>query len=240
MLDPEIADAFARVGEGETIRGFRVCEAGWVEIHAHLVRLCPIDPAFEMFWLYLVAVYFFSAKLPIERVEVEPMFSGDQGESFIKIRTEFFRYAGFSRMVSRHGDPAAQSFARVFKSPDIIALPAMERNRKGREFPHDRIRIHTHIGITLFCGGIAWGDGSGLGGVSFRHGEWVADWQGCRAVYFHAKGKNNRFVSRRRALSFSKRLSGLLRSTWCGGRRPVMRGGVVRFRIPAVPPDSRF
>ena len=155
MLDPEIADAFVRMRERESICGFRVSETGWVEIHAHLVLLCPIDPVIEMFRLDLIAIHIFSAELAVECMKVEAMFAGDEGECFIEVRAEFIWRAGFSWIISCHRDPAAESFAVGFKSTNIIALPAVERNRNGREFLHDRICIDAHIGVTLFGGGVS-------------------------------------------------------------------------------------
>lgn len=150
MLDPEIADAFVRMGESETICGFRMRETGGVEIHAHLVRLGPIDPVFEMFRLDFVAIHFFTAELAIEGVEVEAMFAGDEGKRLVEVRAEFIGSAGFAWIVACHRDPAAESFGGGFKSADVVALPAVEGNRDGCEFLHRRISVHAHIGVALF------------------------------------------------------------------------------------------
>ena len=108
-----------------------------------------------MFRLDLVAIHIFSAELAVECVEVQAMFAWYEGKCFIKIRAEFIWGAGFSWVISCNRDPATESFAVGFKSTNVIALPAVERNWNTREFLHDRICIYAHIGVTLFGGGVS-------------------------------------------------------------------------------------
>jgi hypothetical protein len=50
-------------------------------------------------------------------------------------------------MISRHGDAAAEAFARVFKAADVVALPAVEANWNSRELGHGGARIHTEFNV---------------------------------------------------------------------------------------------
>ncbi len=136
--------------ERETIRRLRVGEAGGVEIHAHAVGFRPVDPAFEVFGLDLVAVHLFAAELAVERVEVEAVFAGDERERRVEVRAEFIGRAGLAGVVAGHRDAAAEAFAGVFEAADVIALPAVERDRDAGERGHCGFGIDAHSGVAGF------------------------------------------------------------------------------------------
>jgi hypothetical protein len=129
VVDPEIADGLFRVREGEAVGRLGVGEAGRVEIHAHAHRFRPVDPSGEMFGADFVAIDFFAAEFAVEGVEVEAVFAGDEGERHFEVGAEFVRGAGLAGVVAGHGDAAAEAFAGVFKAADVVALPAVERDR---------------------------------------------------------------------------------------------------------------
>ena len=85
MLDPEITDCFFRMRKREAIGCFRVCKTGRIEIHAHPVRLCPVDPPIEMLRFDFVTIDFFSAKLAIKCMEIEAVLTGNERECLVEV-----------------------------------------------------------------------------------------------------------------------------------------------------------
>ena len=152
--EPELADCLFRVGEGEAIRRFRVCEAGGVEVHAHAIGFRPIDPGGEMGRFDFIAIHFFAAELAVERVQVEAVFAGDEGKRLVEIRAEFFRCPGFAGVVARHRDATAETFAGVFKATHVIALPAMKRDWNAGERGHGGLGIDAHFGVAGLGDGV--------------------------------------------------------------------------------------
>ena len=101
-------------------------EAGGIEIEPSAVGFCPGDPVFEMFKGDFVAVDFLSAELTVEGVKIQPMFAGNERESFIQVGAKFVRSACFTGIVAGGDETAAERGVRVFKTADVIALPAVQ------------------------------------------------------------------------------------------------------------------
>jgi len=89
-----------------------------------------------------IAVHFFPAKFPVERVEVQSMPARDEGERLVQVGAQFFGGSRFAGIISGGHETAAQSAGRAFKTADVIALPAVERNRDRRKFLNDLFRVH--------------------------------------------------------------------------------------------------
>ena len=159
MLDPKIADGFFRVGKGEAVGGFRVREAGRVEIHAHAVGFRPVDPAREMLRRDFVAIDLFAAELAVESVKIEAVLAGDEGKRLVEVGAEFVRSAGLAGVVAGHRNAAAEAFTGVFKAADVVALPAVKGNRNARKRGHGGIGIDAEIGVSGLGELVGLGDG---------------------------------------------------------------------------------
>ena len=53
-------------------------------------------------------------------------------------------------MIASDSDASTETFSRVFKPTNIIALPAVQRNRNRGELRHGDLRIDTKIRVTGF------------------------------------------------------------------------------------------
>ena len=143
VLDPEFADGFVAMREGEAVRRFGVGEAGRIEVHPEAERLGPVDPRLEMTGLDLVAVDFFAAGLEVEGMEVEPVLAGDEGENLFEVRAQFVRRAGAAGIIAGHGKAAAGIAGRGgLESADIIALPAVDGDRGAGEGFEGFLGVH--------------------------------------------------------------------------------------------------
>lgn len=147
MLDPEITDRLVRMGESETVCRLRVGETSGIKVHAHAVRFRPVDPAAEMLRLDFITIDLFAAELAVECVEIQPVLTGDERKRLVEVRPELICGAGFSGMISRHGDATTKAFAGVLEAADIITLPTMQRDRDLRQLTHCRLRIYADVGI---------------------------------------------------------------------------------------------
>ena len=70
--------------------------------------------------------------------------------------------ARFAGKISRHREPAAEGAARVVKAADVIALPAVQRNRRARERGERGFRIGAERGVGFAGEGVG-GGAHGLG-----------------------------------------------------------------------------
>jgi len=119
---------------------------GGVEIHSQAALLAPADPTGKMGRVHLVAINFFAVKVAVAGVKVEPMGPRNERKRLVKIGSEFLQVAGFARIIPGHLNASCQ-FAAAFKSSNIIALPAMERNRNGRKRGKSGFGINPKRGV---------------------------------------------------------------------------------------------
>ena len=139
----------SRMRQREAIGRFGMRKAGGIEIQAESILLRPRNPVREMFRRDFVAVDFFAVELAVKGVQVQAMFAGDQRKGFLQIGAKFFRRARFAGIIAGGDQSAAERAAEIFKSADIVALPAVERNGNPlREFsargPHSR-RVQRNV-----------------------------------------------------------------------------------------------
>ena len=150
VLDPEIADVFVAVGEGEAVRRFGMGKAGRIEVHADAERFGPIDPRLEVLRFDGIPVDFCSAVLEVERVQVQSVFAWHEGKNFFEVRAQLARRAGASGVIARDGQAAARiAGRRGLESANVIALPAVDGDRGVSEDLKGLCRIDTHGGIRL-------------------------------------------------------------------------------------------
>ena len=149
MLDPELADVFARVRQRETVRRFWMREARRIEIEAEAVFLRPRNPVLKMHRRDFVAVHFLAAEFAVKRMQIQTVFARNQRIGFLQIRAQFLRRARLAGIIARGDEAAAERAAEVFKPAHVIALPAMERDWNGGESLQRVIHVHAEAGITL-------------------------------------------------------------------------------------------
>ena len=102
---------------------------------AHSIQLC------EVLGLEGVALDLSAASLGITGVEVEPMRAGQERQSFVEIGAKLVGGAGLAGIMARDGQSASQFLARVLEPSDVVALPAVQRDRYRREPRHGRFDV---------------------------------------------------------------------------------------------------
>ena len=151
MLDPELTNLFILACQGIAIIRHGVAEKRSVEIKADVVRLRPIHPSLKVFRFDLVSVDELGAELAVARMEADPMRTGNDRKHLFKIGSELLdrlRFAGIGA-----GDlksTAAELGIGSFKPADIIALPAMNRDRNPIKPLEDCIGINADRSVPFF------------------------------------------------------------------------------------------
>ena len=93
-----------------------------------------------------------AADLGVDRVQVEPMRAGDQRERLFEIGAQLVRRARLAGIVAGDRQAAAELFARVLEAADVVALPAVERDRNRRQPLDRRVGVDAERRVT-FLGG---------------------------------------------------------------------------------------
>ena len=124
MFNPEITDAFIRIGQGQVTR-LRMRERSGIEVQLHVVFGCPLHPAFEVFRFYLITIHKLASKVTIDFMQVQTMITRNQRSRLQNVGTEFIDIASLARIVTGRLDTTGQ-FASRFKAGHIICLPAMQ------------------------------------------------------------------------------------------------------------------
>ena len=140
-------------------------EVAGVEVEAQFALLAPVDPVLELGGGVFVALNFLAIEIGVERVQIKPVFAGDQRKSFVEILPELNIGAGFAGVVAGRLDAAAKRPIGIFRSRHVVALPAMEGNRDGLQFLEDGFGVDAELCIGFLGEGIGWGahGGSGMG-----------------------------------------------------------------------------
>ena len=127
VLDPEAADAFIGVREGEHA-ALGVRERGRVEVEFHAVGLGPVHPAGEVFGTQRVAVD--GARRTeigiacVQAQAVAPRYERRGGEDIL---TQLLDVARLTRVVARGLNAARKLRVGVLEARDVIGLPAVQR-----------------------------------------------------------------------------------------------------------------
>ena len=144
VFDPEFANGRVGVRQSEAIGGFGVGKVGWVEVHAQMVGLGPIDPALEMARLDFVAFDVLAAVIQVGGMKVEAMAARNEAEGFLQIAAQLLDGARLAGIIAGRLDAAAGKQApRRFRSRPR-RRPASNAARWGwipassRPIPHSR------------------------------------------------------------------------------------------------------
>ncbi len=133
MFDPEPAYARIRMGQGQAIRRHRVREIRRVEVQADPPRSGPIDPAAEVFGLERVTLDFLATRFRVAGMKVDTMRARHQNERLIQVGAELIGRHGFSRIIAGDGQSGTERLSGVFEPTDVVPLPAVKRDRDGRQ-----------------------------------------------------------------------------------------------------------
>ena len=148
MLDPELPDGGVRVRQREAAVGERVGEAGGVEIHPEAAGLGPVDPALEMLHGVGVALDLAAAQVRVAGVEIDPVPARDERQRLLEVGAQLFDRAGLARIIAGGLDAAAgEHRVGLFKTAHVVALPAMEGDRRAREGGEHRLGVDPEGGI---------------------------------------------------------------------------------------------
>ena len=107
MFDPKITDTLVRISQRK-ITALRMRERSGIKIQFYTILGCPLHPAFEMFHLYLIAIYEGTAKVTVNLMQIQTVLTGDIRSSFQNIGTQFFHITGFTGIVSCSLDTTGQ------------------------------------------------------------------------------------------------------------------------------------
>ena len=163
MPDPERPDGLVGMREGEIVSRLRMREAGGVEVQSDSERLCPVDPAGEVFGTDRVTVHAPCAELSVERVQVEAVPARNEGQGLRGVAAELVGSARLARIIAGRRKARTQLAVRLLESRDIVSLPAVEGDRDRREPPEGRIGVDALVGVALSGEAVR-----GFGGMS-RH-----------------------------------------------------------------------
>ncbi len=150
VLDPEIADAFIGVSQGEAVGRFGMRKIRLVEVHSQAVGLGPIDPTLEVAGLDFVTVDEFSAVVEIGSVQTQPVLAGNHAERFLDVGAKLADGAGLARIIAGGLNASARELrAGSFEAAHVVSLPTVQGNRNGFEFLHGGIGVHAGFGVAL-------------------------------------------------------------------------------------------
>jgi hypothetical protein len=82
-------------------------------------------------------------------MQIEPVPARDKRQSFGRIAAELVGGAGLSRVIPRRRQPAANLPPARLEPTDIVSLPAVNRDRHGRERLQSPLDIHTMPGVLI-------------------------------------------------------------------------------------------
>src|SRR4051812_13450109 len=148
MRDPELAYRRVAVRQREVIGRPRVREERRIEIEADTKILRPVDPPGEVFRANRTTIDAAPAELAVARVQAEPVTAGDEGQRLHRVSAELVGRARLPGIVAGRGDAPAQPGCAGLEAYDVIALPAVERDRNRREACQGRVGVHTELTIS--------------------------------------------------------------------------------------------
>ncbi len=145
MLDPEGTDARIGVRERQVVVGLGMGKEGRVEIKSQPLFLRPVNPRGKVTVLDGVTVGRLIG-IKVEGVQVQTVLAGDQAIGELKIRAQLGGIARATGVVARRLNAAPRGACLAFKPADIIALPAMHRDRDGQQRLDRGLGIDAPIG----------------------------------------------------------------------------------------------
>ena len=124
-------------------------KARGVEIQADLLLLGPRNPLGKMPRLKLIPRHLLAGVIRVDRMQAQAMPAREQVVDELKISPQLIRRAGLAGVVARGLDAAAGQALVVLEAADIVALPAVERDRYPGKLLKRPVDIHTQRGVAL-------------------------------------------------------------------------------------------
>ena len=98
----------------------------------------------------LVAVDELVAEVAVDFVEVEAMLAGDEAHSVEHVGAQLVDIAGFTGIVAVNLDAAGKGTAAVFKTGDVVGLPAVHAKVEVLHLFEHFVGVDADGGIALF------------------------------------------------------------------------------------------
>src|SRR5208283_1089030 len=110
-----------------------------------------VNPALKMSRIESIALHLFPSGLGVAGVQVQPGGAGNHRERLVQIKAELVGIAGLARIVPGDRKAAAECFATVLKTADVITLPTVQRDRNRTQLRKGGIDVHAQSRVTLLC-----------------------------------------------------------------------------------------
>ena len=124
MLNPEVADAFVGIRQGQ-VAALRVRKTGGIEVKLHVVFLGPLNPTLEVLHLYLITIHELTAEVSIDLMEVQTVITGDEGLHEFNVFAYLIYITGTTGIVACGLDATRQGVVAL-KTNYVVCLPAMQ------------------------------------------------------------------------------------------------------------------
>ena len=135
--------------EGEPTLDQPVRKIRRIKIHPDTELLRPRDPALKLLGGQRITIDLLAVEFRVGRVQVDPLRPRDERTGPLEIRPQFRCGARAAEIVPRHRNPVAQGAAGAVETADIVALPAVHRNRNPREIRQRAVGIDAECGVAL-------------------------------------------------------------------------------------------
>ena len=151
MFYPKFTNRIVGIGKCKHA-AFRVGKRSGIKIELQSVLFGPLHPTGKVIGSNLVTIDLLTAEIAIHLVQIDAMRTGQQRFHFKQIGTHFVDIASFTGIISRSLYSAGQFAVGIFKSRNIVGLPAMQRQRYSLHFFQHFVHVYAYGGITF--GGI--------------------------------------------------------------------------------------
>ena len=138
------------VGQGVAVGRQGVGEIGGVEVHADPPATSPSRSSrWKCSGSSASRSTLLAAGLGVAGVEVQAMRAGQERQRLVEIGPKLVGRAGLAGIIAGDRQAAADLLAGALEPADVVALPAVERDRDGREPRQGRLDIDAPLRVLL-------------------------------------------------------------------------------------------
>ena len=130
-----------------------------VEIQAEFFFFGPRYPTRKVLGFDFVSIHASAPKLTIRSVQAHTMAARDERQRLFHICAQFGRGARAARIVARYSQSAAQFNRTRFKTANVVALPAMDRDGEAPQTLQRAFGVDSEFQETLAREGERFGNG---------------------------------------------------------------------------------
>src|SRR5207247_4235268 len=109
----------------------------------------PDEPGGEVFGAEPIALDGPAAGLGVDGVQIDTMFTWQEAQSLVEISAQLLGVAGLAGIVAGGLDAATGQALVVLEAADVVALPAVQRQRDGAEDFEGAVRADAEASIAL-------------------------------------------------------------------------------------------